>query len=223
MMVPWRKHGVPGYLNDDGRWFPMIAGGQDPPPDDDDEGEEDDTPPPSDIKDPAAKIAAMEDQINRLMRKLKQGGRTVAERDKIIKQYEDERKTEQEKTEERLTASDRRVAELEALVNEKDVEILVLSHDKLAGLPGRRRKMIMATLLRELRVDEDGESNLGELLDDMEKDDPGIFKLVAADDDADADANGQVLVKTGTKPDKNKSSETADSEQLRARFPALRR
>jgi hypothetical protein len=207
----------------DGRFFPLIAGGsgdeEEGHEDEEQEEEEEEEQEADDpIKDPAAKIKALEDEKSRHAKKAKRLEREKAELEKKLKEKEDAEKTDEERKSEELVGKERRIAELETAVAERDATILMLSHEKISALPPKGRKFAMKLLSDDLEIDEDGDSNLEELVVALEKEYPQLFEEPGDDDDEEEQ-------KRSASPPKKRKDKTSGytPEELVKRMPHLAR
>ena len=236
-MTDWTVEWVNGrrcIVLADGRVLPVVAGGADeqeegteePGQEGGDEGEEegegeeggDEGREEEEIRDPAKRLAAIEEANARLSKKLRAGDKEKRELAEKLQKYEDEKKTEDQKLIERAEGAERRIQELEAEVHTLRVERMVLSHEKLSKLPPYRREVILAKLAPDLEIDEDGDSNLDELVAQAEKNDVALFR---PPDDEDSEEEGKPA---GTRPVKPpKRGQGPDQAALRKRFPAIAR
>lgn len=235
----WRG-GIPGWT-DGHRWVPLIAGGaedggtDDTDDDTDDDDDDDDEPDPAldKIKDPEAYARSLKEANERLARKVKKKDGLLSDVTKRLQELEDKDKDEDTKRNDQLVAAQKERDDLGERVRRLEVENTVLTREELAGVPARRRKMIVSTIMPDLEVEDDGESNLDELLAELKKDDPDLFEVKVKDEDDDDDedtsasTNGNRSKKTppktgGAKKRKDKDQQT-DRASFEKRFPALRR
>ena len=235
----WRG-GIPGWT-DGHRWVPVVAGGDgtegddndtDDDTDDDDEEEEDnDTPDEDEIRDPKAYAKSLKDANERLARKLKKKDRDSQALADRLKELEDKDKDEATRKDETLNAVSQERDELGERVRQLEVENALLTREDLMGVPPRRRKLIVSAILPDLEVDDDGDSNIDDLLKDLKKDDPDLFigkaKDDGSDDDDETSGNGtkrkQAPPKTGGAKKKKDADRQTDRASFEKRFPALRR
>jgi len=241
--IVWRN-GIQGVIRPDGSFMPIIMGaapdgddgddgddGNDNDSDDDDEDDDDADDGADDIKDPKAKIHSLTEANARLARKLEKKDGTISDMEKRLKQIEDKDKDEVTKKGEELESTQKELTDLQAQYRELEIENVLLSDDNIVHLSARRRKMIIREVLPDLEVEDDGDSNLQELLEKLEKDDPGLFDNGDKDDDDskdDADTSATRRPKTKTAPTgnrkkKDKGNQATEDARIRNKFSAIRR
>lgn len=220
-------NGMLGYIRPNGLFMPIIAGAEGDPGSEggneeeetttEEEEEEEET---ETIKDPEARMKALESEKARHAKKAKKLEKDLADAQKKIQEHEDANKSELEKANEKASASDSRIAELQEQVQDLTLENQLLSNDKVISLPANRRKVVLKALIDDIEIDDDGESNISELLDDLEKSDPGLFKFESSEDEEEEEEETPPR-RTAAPPKKKKDKGTVDRKQLEQRFPHL--
>lgn len=227
------KRGVPGWIRPNGEFMPIIGGAQDDPPDppadddpDDDDPDDDDADDKGgnndDIKDPVAKLKAESEKNERLTRRLKKEQEDRVAIEKRLKELEAANKSDDEKTADELKETREAFLNLGRESEDLLKENHILKHDKLVGLSGRKRKLVTKLIIDEVTIDDEGESNLDELLEELEKDEPDLFKLVSDDDDEEEEPTPRPKAQTGTAK-KKRDKGAIDDAALANRFPTLKR
>lgn len=239
----WRD-GVPGWLREDGRFFPVIAGGDgtgdggssgaddsDADEDEDEDEEEDDNAGNKKedidkIKNPKAALAARDAANARLAKKIKRMDREAADKDKKIKEAEDAKKTDDQKVIDERDELKKTVETKDHEIAGLNVQIALLENDEVAALPSRRRALVIRLLKDELEIDEDGDSNLEDLLKTLKKEEPDLFKKASANgddsDDEEEEPEPEKKSKSGTRTvGKKKKGKGIDQSEMVRRFPQL--
>lgn len=187
------------------------------------EEEEDDDEEDESVKDPKARIRALEEEKTRHAKKAKRAER---ERDDVmrrLKEYEDAEKTDSEKQSEELQELQSNLKDATDQLDRAEKRIILLQNDEIVSVPGKRRDYVIKMVIDDLEIDEDGESNLSDLLTNLKKTDPFLFGKLKEGEEEDDDQSGPPAPKTGTGR-KSKGSELAASRRAMAdRFPALQK
>jgi len=231
---PGRVNGVDGWWRPNGTFMPVISGAQDDPPaggkdedddkDKDEEEDEEEEDEEEEIKDPKARVKALEaekDRHAKKSRKLESELHKAAER---IKALEDATKTDEDKRAERLTELEKKVTDLERSNSELTVRNTLLSHPDIARLSPVRRKWVIRELAEQFEEDDDG-NNLEEILDELKEQEPTLFETAdESDDDDDEEEETPPKRKTAPRPKRRKDKDTqTDVTSLEGRLPALKK
>lgn len=220
-----------GWWRPDGRFMPIIAGAQDDPDPEGGENETEEEEEPEgeeeeggeDQKDKGnaqAKIKALAIEKDRHAKKAKRAERELAEAQKKIKALEDANKSEEEKKGERVTELEKSVSRLESTNDLLEKRLLILNDDRIVAIgSARRRKMAEKLLIEELEIEEDGENNLSDLVDNLIKDEPQIFE--EPEETEEEETPGK---KTGSPPKRRKGAkDQVNRADLERRMPHLAR
>lgn|SRR3990170_646546 len=219
--------GVFGWLRPNGIFMPMIAGGADEEEEkekeeeEEEEEDEEEEEEEEEEKNPRILIKALKERERRHAHNVKRTKHELAEAAKRIKELEDKDKSDDEKRDEELTSLRTKVSEMEKDIEARENTILVLSHDEVAKLPSRRRRLIMTMILNDIKIDDDGGDNIDELIEQLKKDDPEVFGLKGEEEEGEEEEEEEQR-RTASPPKKKKDKDAARTRaSLEKRFPHL--
>lgn len=215
--------------------FPMMGASPDDPSnkedEDDDKGDPDDkdddpeggSGSDEDDKgskgDPESKIAALEDEKNRHVRRRQEAERERDEMRKRLEALEEKDKPEQEKIKARLTELETENETLQTLVRDTRLENAFLKDNTYTWHnPGRA---LALADLSEVEIDSDGKVHgLKSALDKLAKSDSYLLKTEESKDETKDQPSTQ---NPKSKSKKDKQDDKAEDKALLDKYPALRR
>lgn len=233
----WRD-GVFGTLWEDGRFMPVIAGGagdgdsggdddtEDEDEDDDnsgnrkDENDEDEDEDEDDIKDPKAALRSRDAANARLAKKIKRMEKEAAATAKKLKEQEDSKKSDADKVVEERDALKKQIEDKDVEITARDIRLALLEHDEVSKLSKRRRSLIAKLIADDIEVEDDGDTNIDDLLKDLKKEEPDLFASVSSETDDEDDDEPEKKNKVRAIGKKRKKG--IDQAEMETRFPALR-
>lgn len=226
--VPLRPLGVVG-----GRVvWPMMGAAPDPDEDDEQKETKDKGGDPeggdasedaegSDKGDPKAKIAALEEEKNRHVKRRQEAEEALAETRRRLEELEGKDKSEAEKAAARVTELETENKTLQESLREARLQNAFLS-DNTYEWHNPGRALALADL-SEVEIDSDGTVHgLKAALDKLAKSDAYLLKQKSEKDDAKEDLPDTGSAKNGSKSQKQKQSAEAREKELRDKYPALR-
>jgi hypothetical protein len=214
--------------------WPMMGASPDDPSDKDDKkdkGDPDDKDDPeddpddkggdgSDKGDPDAKIAALESEKDRHVRRRREAEARAEEAERRLQELEGKDKSEEEKATARVTELESEVETLTSALKESRLENAFLS-DNTYSWHNPRRALALADL-SEVEIDSDGTVHgLKDALSKLAKSDAYLLKTGEDGKDDAKDLPSTQNPKSKSKKDK-KDDDAADQELL-DKYPALRR
>jgi len=245
LYTEWRG-GVLGWVLPGGGFMPVIAGGadgeedegeeeSDDEPEEEEEDDEKDEKDEDELKDPKAAVKAANEKADRVFKKLKKKDKTIAGLQKELEDLKKDASSPDEKVQTRLTELETRVKTSDSTVSDRDAVIAILNNDEVAKLPRRRRDLITKMVFDQVEIDEDGDDNVEELLEELRSDDPDLFETPKSksekdesedeedDDEGERDESSQRR-RTAPPPKKKKGDKGKyDRATLEKRMPHLRR
>lgn len=170
--------------------------------------------------DPKAKIAALEDEKNRHVRRRQEA---ETERDELrqkLKSIEDRDKSDADRNSERLTELTSENENLRVNLKKSRIENAFLMDNKYNWHnPGRALQVVD---LSDVEIDSDGNVlGMRKALDALAKSDPYLLKQESNSEDAEPKPNTQNGQRTPSRKDKSRGA--GRDEELRKKYPALRR
>jgi len=240
LYTEWR-HGVLGWVLPGGGFMPVIAGGEkekegdpdegDPDGSEDEEEEEDEEDEEEELKDPKAAVKSANEKADRFAKKLKKKDKTISGLQKELEDLKKDASSPDEKVQARLVDLEKKVESSESVVSDRDAVIAILNNDEVSKLPRRRRDLVTKMIFDQVEIDEDGDDNVEELLEELRGDDPDLFEVPKAKDDDEEDEeeeddSGESSRKRRTAPPpKKKKGDKGkyDRATLEKRMPHLMR
>lgn len=228
----WRN-GMFGYIRPNGTFMPVIAGAQDDPPaggtdeddeKDDDEEEDETEEDEADVKDPKARMKALESEKDRHAKKSKKLEGELLKAAQRIKALEDKDKTDEDRRAERTSELEKKVTDLERTNNELTVRNTLLSHPDIAKLSPVRRKWVIRELAEQFEEDDEG-NNLDDILGALKEQEPTLFETAdEPDEEDDEEEETPPRRKTAPRPKRRKDQDKGtDVTSLEGRLPALKK
>jgi len=188
--------------------------------DDNDDDDDDDGDPEEQIRNKDARIASLEDANKRLSKKIGRKDKTIEDQKKEIDRLKDSNKPTDQKVTEELDGLKTSVSDLTGRVTDLTLENVILKHEGLSELVPQRRLHIGRIIRPDLEIDEDGDSNVNELVDKLKNDDPDLFKIEKKSGDDD-DEGEEKPPRTGRPVRRTKKTKGIDRAAMESRFPVL--
>lgn len=226
-------NGMFGYWRDNGEFLPAIAGAADDDDSssedensdneesDDDEDSDDEEQNLDEIRDPKAKLAAEMQKQRRLSKRLKTAEAALADATKKLEEADNATKTEQQKAQERADAAEKKVEELERKLVETTKKSLVSEHEDLVKLSTDRRKTALKLIdLDDVEIDDDGESNIDDVIAELKSEAPFLFENGTSDEEGEEEETTPKR-RSAPPPKRRKDKSASDNMDLITRMPHL--